>query len=138
MGCVLLTLAQLIMIGNLGVGLCARSESAFFALTKSVGVEGGFQRVESVVAALWTISDLMLTVILARAVGACAEKVYPKVKYESGTSLALLGGAGIALWSARWGAAVVNWNREWVWLGNLTACIIVVLGVFLVKRPKRP
>ena len=137
-GCVLLTLAQFILMGNLGVGLCARSESAFFALTKSVGVEGGFQRVESVVAALWTISDLMLTVILARAVGICGETVCPKVKYESGASLALLGGAGIALWSTRWGAAVANWNREWVWMGNLTACLLVIFGVFLVKRTKSP
>lgn len=135
-GCLLLALAQLIVIGNLGVGLCARSESAFFALTKSVGVEGGFQRVESVVSALWTISDLMLTVILARAVGVCAEHVCPKVKYESGASFALLAGAGAALWGARWGAAVVNWNREWVWMGNLVALVAAVLGIFLVKRTK--
>ena len=59
-GGVLLTLAQLIIIGNLGVGLCAQSDSAFFALTKSVGVEGAFQRVESIVAAVWVFSDLLL------------------------------------------------------------------------------
>ena len=135
-GCLLLTLAQLIIIGNLGVGLCARSESAFFVLTKSVGVEGGFQRVESVVAALWMISDLMLTVILARAVGICAQQVCPKLKYEGTTSFILLAGAGAALWGTRWGAAVSNWNLEWVWMGNLVSCFMVCLGTFLVKRTK--
>ena len=137
-GCALLTLAQLIIIGNLGTGLCARSESAFFALTKSVGVEGAFQRVESVVAALWVISDLTLTVILARAVGFCAEWVWEKLTWEWVGSFLLLAAAGVALWGTRWGASVAEWNGEWVWMGSLMVYFIAILGMFIVKKTKTP
>ena len=137
-GCLLLMLAQVIIIGNLGVGLCARSESAFFALTKSVGVEGAFQRVESVVAALWMLSDLTLTVILTRAIGVCAETLHPKLKGEGVGSFALLAGAGVALWGSRWGAAVTEWNGDWVWMGNLGACFAVLMWRTIVKKTKTP
>ena len=137
-GCVLLTLTQLIIIGNLGVGLCARSESAFFALTKSVGIEGAFQRVESVVAALWMLSDLVLTVILTRAIGICGERVWPRLEQEGTGSFALLAAAGVALWGTRWGASVTEWNRDWVWIGSLSACVTAIAGQFIVKRTKTP
>ena len=137
-GCVLLTLSQLIIVGNLGVGLCARSESAFFALTKSVGVEGAFQRVEGVVVALWMMSDLLLCVILAQGVGVCAQEIYPKLDREGISSFAVLAAAGAALWGTRWGAAVTQWNRDWVWMGNLMACFVLFLRMSLVKKPKTP
>ena len=135
-GCGLLSLCQLIIIGNLGVGLCASSGSAFFALTKSVGVEGAFQRLESVVAALWMISDLSLCVLLTRGVGVCAERVCPRMDREGAGSFALLAAAGVALWGTRWGAAVSEWNREWVWMGSLLACFAAFSGRFIVKKTK--
>ena len=51
-GCLLLSLEQLVVVGNLGESLAQRLHSPFFALAKSVGVEGAFQRVESIVSAL--------------------------------------------------------------------------------------
>ena len=139
-GCVLLTLAQTIIIGNLGVGLSLRSESAFFVLTKSVGVEGAFQRVESVVSALWMLSDLTACVVLAYAIGLIWENKVFHVKRETVSSFALLAGTGVSLWLLRWGAPVETWTREWVWLGNLVACVLVVLagkkGAAMVKKPK--
>lgn len=140
-GCVLLTLAQSIIIGNMGVGLSARSASAFFALTKSVGVEGAFQRVESVVSALWMLSDLTACIVLTQAIGLVWEGSMFHVKRETVSSCSLLVGAGAALWMLRWGAPVEEWNRDWVWLGNLTACILVATapreGAAVVKKPKR-
>ena len=129
-GCLLLTLAQLIIIGNLGVGLTARSAGGFFALTKSVGVEGAFQRVESVVAALWMLSDLTLCVALTHAVGLAGEGAVFHVKRETVSSFALLAGTGIGLWLLRWGAPVEEWNRDWVWLGNLIFCAAAAFGLW--------
>lgn len=43
-GMALLTLAQAVILGNLGPRLAAGLDSPFFALAKSVGVEGAFQR----------------------------------------------------------------------------------------------
>lgn len=128
-GCLLLTLAQSIIIGNLGVGLSSLSGSAFFALTKSVGVEGAFQRVESVVSALWMLSDLTVCVILTHAIGLVGEDVMFHVKREMVSSIALLAGAGMGLWLLRWGAPVEEWNRDWVWLGNLLTCAMIAVAI---------
>lgn len=128
-GCVLLTLAQIIILGNLGSGLSAQSDSAFFALTKSVGIEGAFQRVESVVSALWMLSDLTACTALIHAIGLAGEGIVFHMKRETVSSFALLAAAGIALWLLRWGAPLEAWNREWVWLGNLAACFLA--GVWL-------
>lgn len=136
-GCVLLTLAQIIVLGNLGTGLAAQSESAFFALTKSVGIEGAFQRVESVIAALWMLSDLVSCVALTQAIGLAGERIVFHVKRETVTSFALLAGTGGALWLLRWGAPLENWNREWVWMGNLVVCALAALWLrVLGKKPK--
>jgi len=129
-GCVLLALAQVIIIGNLGSGLAARSDSAFFALTKSVGVEGAFQRVESVVAALWMLSDLTACVTLTHAIGLAGEGAVFHVKRETVSSVALLAAAGLSLWLVRWGAPLEVWNREWVWLGNLGACALAAIWLW--------
>lgn len=135
-GGLLLTLAQLIIIGNLGIGLCAQSDSAFFALTKSVGVEGAFQRVESVVAALWMLSDLTLCVALIHAIGLACEGIAFHIKRETVSSFALLAAAGCALWALRWGASLEEWNREWVWMGNLLACLLASGGIGMGKKTK--
>lgn len=123
-GCALLTLAQLIILGNLGVGLAGQADSAFFTLTKSVGVEGAFQRVESVVAALWMLSDLTLCVALVHAIGLAGREIAFGVSRETVSSFALLAGTGGALWLLRWSAPVEVWNREWVWLGSLIVCLL--------------
>lgn len=67
-GMALLAAAQAVIIGDLGAGLAARLEDPFFALAKSVGVEGAFQRVESLVAALWTFADLAMCGLLIFAI----------------------------------------------------------------------
>jgi len=124
-GCALLTLAQVVILGNLGTGLSAQSESAFFALTKSVGIEGAFQRVESVVAALWMLSDLTACLVLTHAIGLAGEGTMFHVKRETVSSFALLAAAGASLWLLRRGAPLEEWNRDWVWLGSLMACVLV-------------
>ena len=140
-GCLLLTLAQVIIIGNLGVGLSLRSASPFFALTKSVGIEGAFQRVESVVAAVWMLSDLTLCVILTQAIGLAGEETVFHVKRESVSSFALLAGAGVGMWLLRQGVPFEEWNRNWVWIGNLTVCLLAAgglwRGVSMGKKTKR-
>lgn len=58
--CLLLSALLLVTLGCLGPDLIARMEQPFFVMVKGVGVQGAFQRVESVVMALWVLSDLML------------------------------------------------------------------------------
>lgn len=130
-GCLLLTLAQGIILGNLGAGLAEQSDSAFFALTKSVGVEGAFQRVESVIAALWMLSDLVLCIGLLQSLDRAAGAVIAKLKEGATIPFFLLTATGGALWLCRRGMPLEVWNREWVWLGNLVACIGMTLWCFV-------
>ena len=70
--CLLLRWRQVVILGNLGPALAGRLDNPFFALAKSVGVEGAFQRVESMVSALWTFADLALGGVLLFALRAMA------------------------------------------------------------------
>ena len=63
----LLALTQGVILANLGPGLVREVDVPFFALAKSVGVEGAFQRAESAVAALWIFADLVLAGLVVSA-----------------------------------------------------------------------
>lgn len=60
MGCVLLAGLQLSILGNMGARLAGALGDSFLTLGKHVGVEGAFQRVESLLAAVWLLADLSL------------------------------------------------------------------------------
>lgn len=59
-GALALLMGQLVIVGRFGPALTLRLEQPFFQLAKSVGIEGAFQRVESLVTAIWVFSDLLL------------------------------------------------------------------------------
>ena len=118
-GCAALCGMQAVLIGNLGPGLAGRTQNAFFALTKSVGVEGAFQRLESVVAALWLLADLTLAVTIILAIRAVCRCLMPELSLNWVVALSL----GIGIWGA-WcwclrGESMELWNRGWVPAGNL-------------------
>lgn len=62
--CLVLTALQFINLGNFGPALIARMEQPFFMMVKAIGVQGAFQRVESVVIALWALSDVVFIGLL--------------------------------------------------------------------------
>ena len=68
--CLTLTALQAVCLGNFGPGLTVRMNTPFFMMVKGIGIQGTFQRVESVILALWVLSDLALLGLLTRA---CAE-----------------------------------------------------------------
>ena len=82
--------------GSAVQALCARLDNPFFALAKSVGVEGAFQRVESIVAALWVLSDFallgLLTFALRHMAGAVCGESGARWAPWAGTGLAFAGG----------------------------------------------
>ena len=62
--CGVLLLLLVAVLGNLGVELTAALEDPFLTLSKQIGAEGAFQRVESLVSALWLLADLALLALL--------------------------------------------------------------------------
>ena len=100
-------------------------ENPFFALAKSVGVEGAFQRVESIVAALWTFADLAMGGILVFAVREMGRELLPgkKLEWLPLGSVALAAAGGLTLLSGKGAGELLG--KEIIPAGNL----ILGLGV---------
>lgn len=124
-GMLLLAGAQAVILGNLGIGLACRLDYPFFALAKSVGVEGAFQRVEGVVSALWVFADLTMGGVLVFALRAMGEALLPEKFWPwMPWAIVLVGMAGALLPSPS-GDAVEHWNRDLVPAGNLILGLLV-------------
>ena len=93
--CLLLSALLLVTLGCLGPGLVSRVEQPFFAMVKGIGVQGAFQRVESVVMALWVLSDLMLIGMLVFSACAVSKVLFGLKRAQSAalpvTAVALVG-----------------------------------------------
>lgn len=74
--CLVLTALQLVCLGNFGPGLTQRMDTPYFMMVKGIGVSGAFERVESVVIALWVLSDLVLLGLLISACSAMAQSAF--------------------------------------------------------------
>ena len=131
-GCLLLTLAQWIILGSLGADLTARLENPFFALAKSVGVEGAFQRVESVVSALWVLADLMLAGTLLLALRTMIEELVPVRSKWAVTGCALLAVIlAVTLFAQGRGTL---WNRKIVPWGNLILGLLLPAAICCIYK----
>ena len=103
-GCGALALGELVILGSFGPELTARLEVPFFQLAKSVGVEGAFQRAESVAAALWSFSDLLLLAGILWGMRRIVSELGGKLSPEGTVGAALLPAAACAL-------AFLDWER---------------------------
>ena len=136
-GCALLALAQAVILGNLGAALAARLDNPFFALAKSVGIEGAFQRAESAAAALWALADLTQAGVLLFALRTIAGELCPKQEKAAvwaGVPLAAaLGLMPLPIWGeARgWGGDAVPWINLLFGGGipGVLACLPVRRGI---------
>lgn len=134
-GMLLLAAAQAVILGNLGPALAARLNNPFFALAKSVGVEGAFQRVEGVVTALWTFADLTMGGVLVFAVRAMAAELLPEqARNWVPWGATLLAAAGALSLFPTSGAAE-EWNRQMVPAVNLLLGFLLPALLWLFKTP---
>lgn len=76
--CVALALLLGAVIGCLGPKLAGKISSPFLIMVQGLGVRGAFQRVEALIIAVWTLSDLALTGLLLHTWRALVSLVCPK------------------------------------------------------------
>ena len=135
--CLTLTALQLVCLGNFGPGLTARMDTPFFMMVKGIGIEGTFQRVESVIIALWVFSDLALLALLAAACCALARAVFSlRESRHAAVPVVLLAlGAALALFPDAF--SLDRWMETVVWPGNLCLGLGLPLGLLLVKKLRR-
>lgn len=110
-GTVLLCAAQLVVVANLGTGMAMQLDNPFFALAKGVGVEGAFQRVESLVLALWVLADLSIAGVLLLALRVMVREVCPRYQEEKAVVWAVLAAAALALTLFSGRSDLRDWNR---------------------------
>lgn len=131
-GCGMLALLQMSILGNMGAELTAALEDPFITLSKHVGVEGAFQRVESLVSALWLLGDLALLGLLLWACRRMVEAILPRWNGRwvvlAGTGVVLVG-AGLvfrnAILAQRFEYAIAP-------LGNLVLGVGVPVALLLL------
>ena len=133
-GALLLAAAQGVIVGNLGTELAARLDNPFFALAKSVGVEGAFQRVEGVVTALWTFADLTMGGILIFAIRAISAELLPERARPCVPWAAVLLGAAAALVLFPAGESGEALSRQFVPAGNLVLGFFLPAGLWIIKE----
>lgn len=134
--CVLLTLLQLINLGNFGPGLVSRMEVPFFMMAKGIGLRGAFQRVESVVVALWVLSDLMFVGLLVFSLCEVSKRLFRLERGRAAAPFIVLLGLGGALLFPD--AFHLEWFADTVVpVGNLTLAYgvpVLTLAVAYVRR----
>lgn len=77
--CVVLSVILCVTIGHFGATLALQLNQPFFQLAKGVSVRGGFQRIESVASAVWSLADFILLGVLVRSVCACVPQISPRI-----------------------------------------------------------
>lgn len=135
--CGVLALFLLAVLGNLGATLTAELEEPFITLSKNVGVEGAFQRVESLVSALWLLADLTLLALLVWACRRGLGEIWPAAGGARSVvvaAAALLAGAGVAFPDA---AAARRFEQTAAPVGNLILGLAVPALLFVVLKARR-
>lgn len=138
-GCAVLALLLFAVLGNMGAELTGLLEDPFITLSKYVGVEGAFQRVESLVSALWLLGDLALLGLLLWAVRRMMAVLRPgwngKLVVLAGTVAVLLE-TGIVFRDVVWAQ---RFERELAVLGNLLlgASVPVILLLLDLRAENR-
>ncbi len=101
--CVMATLLVAAVVGCLGPKLTARVPAPFYIMLQGLGIKGAFQRLEAPVAALFTLSDLVLMGLLLHAWQGLASSLYPGKWTKAGiipVAIAALAGGGAFLHEA--------------------------------------
>ena len=136
-GCVSFSVMSLVAIGSFGPVLTQQVDAPFFQLAKSVGVDGAFQRVESVVAAIWTVSDLALMGLLLRGCTVAVRGISARAKDTVVTGILLVVGSVGAVMLFGKGIRADDLGKGLVLWGNLALGIgvpIVALTVGWVRH----
>lgn len=132
--CGLLALLQTAVLGNLGSELIGGLADPFLTLSKHVGVEGAFQRVESLVGALWLFADLTLIGLLLTACRCMAEQAVPQwngVWVVSVCAAIVLLGSGLVFRDA---VLAQRFEYKVAPLGNLVLGAVLPGTLFLLDR----
>lgn len=134
--CLTLAALQWVCQGAFGPGLTGRMEAPFFMMVKGVGIEGAFERVESVIIALWVFADLALLALVLRACCKIAADILP-IKENHAALLLAAGTLAGALWLFSDAFVLEAWLERVVLPGNLIFGFAVPGAALLIGALRR-
>ena len=131
---ILLGVLLVAVLGTQGAPLTARLSDPFVTLSKHVGVEGAFQRVESLVGAVWLLADLVLLGLILCGGRAILAELCPGL--DDRLSVCLMAGAILAVAGLVFaeGASAGRFAARWVSAGGLVLFIGLPGAMLLVRR----
>lgn len=136
--CGLLTLFQLVCIGGFGAHLVQRMDTPYFMAVKGIGVEGAFQRLESLVIALWAFADLaLLGLLLFACRSMLGHLAGPAWGGRRGCWItAAVGGAAALLWAPN-AFQLAAWMRNWIaWSLTVLGWMVPLVTALLLTVKK--
>jgi spore germination protein KB len=136
--CLVLALLQLAAVGQFGGALCAGMEEPFLQLVAGIGVQGAFQRLEGVSAALWILADLALLGLLAFACKKMGKTLLPAAWREEWLPAAILLIAlvgALNLFPDAFSAQKIS--RAVLPFGNLFAALFLPALLFIVGKLRK-
>lgn len=123
--------------GSFGVGLLSEMTEPFYQLSKGIGVQGAFQRIESLVSAIWTFAEFLLLGLLLRASAVCGKLIFGKgpIPYLSAliVLLALLLTAVFPKIHEGYGELILWGNLLFAWV---LPVVLFLLGSISKKKKK--
>lgn len=130
LGCFLLSLLIFVATGTFGANLLGDMSNPFYQLAKGVRVEGGFQRIESLVASILTLADFILMGVLLRGTSYTLGKLFHFYKKQWIMCGIMAISVGISL-SCPYLQSV---SDHVILVGNLVLGWILPLGLFFIKK----
>ena len=135
--CLVLTALQWVCLGSFGPDLTGRMEAPFFMMVKGVGIEGAFERVESILIALWVFADLTMLALLLTACCRMAADILPiGAAKHAAIPLAVVGLAG-AIWLFPEMFSLTVWMERVAAPGNLILGFAVPGGVLTAAKLRK-
>lgn len=137
--CVAMSLFLFVATGVFGASLLQDMGDPFLQLAKGVRVEGGFQRIESLVAAIWTLGDFLLLGVILRSCVCLASEILrhvgKKIKNETLWERLVLGViVGISAIIALFFPYLHRLSETVVLFGSLLLGWVLPFGIFLTKK----
>lgn len=129
------TTAQIVIVGRFGPALTQELGSPFLQLAKSIGVKGAFQRVESIVAAVWIFSDLLLLGMLLCSMRRIGVELTAKASGVTMTTVEVVFAVVLAAWLGM-EMPVKELEKQVVPVGNIVLGIMIPAFTCILLRRK--
>lgn len=134
--CGVLTLLQVVCLGCLGSALTLRTDAPFFMVVKGIGVQGAFERVESVIIALWVLSDLSLLCLILFACRNIIQTIFPRANARAWTAAPAGAAVLVALFCFPDGYILSDFMEGVVTLGNLVFGFVLPLLIWAIAAAR--